>query len=348
MSSFAPGFLERQPVSPALVQTVRRLGEHKGREVLFREQSPQVLEHLRQAAIIQSTESSNRLEGIVAPPDRIRQIVQERVQPRNRSEQEIAGYRDVLKTIHANHPRVPFTTGSVLQFHRDLFSFAGGRGGRWKPADNEIIEHGPDGSVRIRFRPVPASAAPAAMERLHARFDEEWAVGRIEPLIIIGAYVLDFLCIHPFTDGNGRMARLITLLLLYRAGYEVGRYVSLEEVVERHREGYYETLLRSSAGWHEDRHDIGPWWEYFLGVMLVGAYEEFERRTGVLTEGRGAKRELVIEVINRLPEEFRIADVMRSCPGVSRPTINRVLAELRKAGRIRPVRAGRDALWART
>jgi Fic family protein len=348
VSSFGEGFLVRHPVSPALVQTIRRVGEHKGREALYREQSPQVLEHLREAALIQSTEASNRLEGIVASPDRIRQLVRDRVEPRNRSEQEIAGYRDVLQTIHANHPFVPFTTGVVLQFHRDLFQFAGGQGGRWKNTDNTISEHHPDGRVVTRFTPVPAAATPEAMARLHARFEEEMSAGRIEPLLLVGAYVLDFLCIHPFTDGNGRMARLLTLLLLYRSGYEVGRYISLEQVVEEHRDGYYDTLWRGSQGWHEDAHDMVPWWEYLLGVVLAGAYAEFERRVGVVTDVRGAKRQMVIDVIERLPGEFRIGDVQRACPGVSRPTLNRVMAELRNAGRIRPLRAGRDALWAKS
>lgn len=348
MSSFAPGFLERHPVSPALVQTVRRLGEHKGREALYREQSPQVLAHMRQAALIQSTEASNRLEGIVAPADRIRLLVQDRVEPMNRSEQEIAGYRDVLQTIHANHPYVPFTTGIVLQFHRDLFQFAGGQGGRWKQADNAITEHRVDGSIVTRFEPVPAFATPEAMEQLHARFEDAWVAGRVEPLLLVGAYVLDFLCIHPFADGNGRMGRLLTLLLLYRAGYEVGRYISLEQMVDVQREGYYATLLQSSQGWHDDRQDLRPWWEYLLGVVLTGAYAEFERRVGVITEGRGAKREMVIDVIDRLPTEFRISEVLRACPGVSRPTVNRVLAELKETGRIRPLKAGRQAVWQKS
>lgn len=345
MQSFRPDFFERQPISPVLLTTIRELGEHKGRQQLYREQAPQVLETLREAAVIRSTESSNRIEGVVAPARRIRDLVEHRTVPQNRSEQEIAGYRDVLQTIHASHPHVPFTPGVVLQFHRDLYQFIPGAGGRWKSAPNEITEVLPDGRRRVRFATVPPHRTAEAMERLHERFDRLWEEGRIDPLLLIPAYVLDFLCIHPFLDGNGRMARLLSLLLLYRAGYEVGRYVSLELKVEETKEGYYDSLFKSSLGWHQGEHSLVPWWEYFLGVMLRSAYREFEERVGAITTARGAKREMVFDVVERLPGEFQVADVERGCPGISRPTISRALADLRDSGRIELIRGGRDAAW---
>ena len=348
MRSFEPGFLERQPITPTLLTTIRQLGEFKGKQALYREQAPQVLETLREAAVIQSTESSNRIEGVVAPPERIRQLVARRTEPRNRSEQEIAGYRNVLQTIHASYQHIPFKASVVLQLHRDLYHFSPGAGGRWKTAGNEITETHPDGTSFVRFRTVPPHQTAEAMERLHERFAWFWEEGSIDPLLLIPSYVLDFLCIHPFLDGNGRMSRLLSLLLLYKAGYEVGRYISLEHIVEDTREGYYDTLYRSSQGWHEGAHSLLPWWEYFLGVMLRSAYGEFERRVGVVTTARGAKREMIFDVIDRLPHEFRFADVERACPGVSRPTINRALAELRRAGRIELDKAGRDATWKKT
>ncbi len=347
MRSFEPGFLESQRITPVLLTTVRELGEFKGRQELFKEQSPQVLATLREAAVIQSTESSNRIEGVVAPPERIRQLVAHRTEPRNRSEQEIAGYRDILQTIHASYAHIPFRTGVVLQFHRDLYQFMPGYGGRWKSAANEITETLPDGTRRIRFHTVPPHQTAEAMERLHERFSRLWMEGHVDPLLLIPAYVLDFLCIHPFLDGNGRMARLLSLFLLYQAGYEVGRYVSLEQIVEQTREGYYDALARSSQGWHEGTHSLLPWWEYFLGVMLRSAYREFQRRVDLVTSSHGAKRELVLDVIDRLPQEFRFADVERGCPGVSRPTINRALADLRRSGRIRLLKGGRDAAWTK-
>ncbi len=345
MKSFEKGFIESQAITQRFLRTFRAIGEYKGKQELFTKQSPQVLETLKRVAIIQSTESSNRIEGITVPLQRIRQLVAHKSTPRNRSEQEIAGYRDVLNTIHTNHEHIPFTQNVVLQFHRDLYQFLPGEGGRWKSTDNLITETLANGSRFVRFEPLPAHLTPDAMENLHKRFDTLWNLGETEPLLLIATYVLDFLCIHPFRDGNGRIARLLTLLLLYKAGYEVGRYISLEQIVERTRETYYEALYKASIGWHENKHSLLSWWEYFLGIMLLSAYREFEHRVGMISTARGAKSEMVIGAIERLPPQFRYADIESACPGVSRPTIKRVLASLRKQGRIRCIRAGRDALW---
>ncbi len=343
--SFVPGFLEAQPLSPGLVQTIRMLGEYRGKEALFLQQTPQVLEALSESAVIQSAESSNRLEGVTAAPSRIRGLVEEKVVPINRSEQEIAGYRDALATIHVNHEHMPMSTGLVRRLHRDLFQFSVAGGGSWKVTDNQITETRPDGTIVVRFQPVPAWRTAQAMEQLHGRFAQRWEAREIEPLLFIAAYVLDFLCVHPFLDGNGRLSRLLTLLLLYQAGFRVGRYISLERVVEQTREGYYDALKASSVGWHEGAHSLLPWWEYFLGVVLHKAYQDFEARVGTLTTQRGAKREMIRETIERLPPTFRIRDIEQVMPGVSRPTVNRAIAELRDQGRIRLVRGGRDALW---
>jgi Fic family protein len=348
MKSFETNYLEKHPLPHSLLRTIRLLGEYRGKETLFKQQTPQVLESLRQAAMIQSTESSNRIEGIEAPAERIKKIVEQKTTPKNRSEQEIAGYRDALATIHANYPNMPFTPGLVLQLHRDLYKFVAQQGGRWKMTDNEISETRANGTKVTRFRPIPAHQTPEAMDRLHTLFKEQWDREEIDPLLLIPAYVLDFLCIHPFTDGNGRMARLLTLLLLYQAGFEVGRYISLEHLIENQREGYYDALYKSSQGWHDGEHSLLPWWEYFLGVMLQGAYHEFERRTGELTTAQGAKRERIIDVISRLSDKFQVADIERACPGVSRPTINRALRDLRQAGKIACIKGGRDAVWQKT
>ncbi len=348
MKSFESDFLEKQVIPHSFLKTIRILGEYQGKEALFKQQTPQVLESLRQVAIIQSTESSNRIEGIEAPPERIKKIVEHKTTPKNRSEQEIAGYRDALATIHANHANMPFTPNIVLQLHRDLYQFVPQQGGRWKMADNEITEIRSDGTRSVRFKPVPAHLAPEAMKLLHKLFNEQWDKGEADQLLLIPMYILDFLCIHPFTDGNGRMARLLTLLLLYRAGSEVGRYISLEHLIENQREGYYDALYKSSQGWHDGKHALLPWWEYFLGVMLLGAYREFEQRTGELTTAHGAKTESVMTAIEKLPKTFRYADLAKACPNVSRPTIKRVLGQLRNDGRVECTRPGRDAIWEKT
>jgi Fic family protein len=347
MQSFEPGFIERQPITQNILRTIRLIGEYKGKQELFNQQAPQVLETLQQAAIIQSTESSNRIEGVEAPLERIKALVAQKTTPQNRSEQEIAGYRDVLNTIHASYEYMPFNTSLVLQLHRDLYQFLPSGGGQWKSSNNNITETRPDGSTVVRFETVTAFLTPGAMTQLHEQFNIMMQADEVEPLLLIPSYVLDFLCIHPFRDGNGRMARLLTLLLLYQAGYEVGRYISLEKIVERSKESYYDTLYQSSLGWHSGQHTLLPWWEYFLGVILR-AYRDFEQRVGLLTVSRGAKREVVFDVVERLPNQFKYIDVERACPGVSRPTINRALAELRDAGKIRCIKSGRDATWEKT
>jgi Fic family protein len=345
MNSFMLGFLEGQSISPALLVAVRRIGEFRGREALYQSSAPQLLETLREAAIIASAESSNRIEGVEAPKERIEALVRHRETPRNRSEQEIAGYREVLTTIHANWMNMPSTPNVVLQLHRDLYQFVPGQGGYWKTVPNQIEERLSDGTVRLRFETVPPHRTASAMEDLHERLNEEWEGGRTDHLLLVGAYVLDFLCIHPFLDGNGRMARLLTLFLLYRAGYGVGRYVSLEQVIEETRESYYDALLASSQGWHESRHSLLPWWEYFLGVAVLTAYRRLDERLSGITSRRGAKQAMVEAAIRRLPERFRYGDIERACPGISRPTIQRAMQRLREAGKIELVSRGRDAEW---
>jgi len=345
MKSFEQGFIEQQPINQRLLQTIRLIGEYKGKQELFKEQAPQVLETLRQAAVIQSTESSNRIEGITVPLERIKKLVTEKTTPRDRSEQEIAGYRDVLTTIHTSYAHIPFTPNIILQLHRDLYQFAVNTGGRWKTVDNEISATYPDGTKVVRFRPTPAYATPVAMERLHDQFNRLWQSSEIEPLLLIPTYVLDFLCIHPFLDGNGRMARLITLLLLYKAGYEVGRFISLERIVERTKESYYDTLYQSSQGWHEGEHNLLPWWEYFLGVMVLSAYREFETRVGVVTSTRGTKTAMVLDVITNLPREFSIRELQERCPTVGIDLIRRILRRERDAGRLTCQGRGVDARW---
>ena len=230
--------------------------------------------------------------------------------------------------------------------HGDLYQFSPVPGGAWRSSANDIVDVLPDGSHRLRFTPVAPQLVEGAVRDLvdgHRRVASE---GRVDPLIVVPAFVLDFLCIHPFSDGNGRLSRILDLLLLRQSGYEVGRYVSLERIIEDSKETYYEALEASSAGWHEGRHDLVPWLEYSNGV-LIAAYLEFEQRVGQMSQVRGAKREMVVDCVRRLPSTFRYADVERACLGVSRPTIVRALGELRDAGEIRCVNVGRDATWER-
>lgn len=346
MRSFEHGYLLDTPISHSLAMTMRVLGECRGRQGLYTDQFPEVLETLRHVAMIQSAESSNRIEGITVLPERLADLVTKKSKPRDRSEQEVAGYRDVLASIHANHARMRLSTELILDWHRIMHRYSGETGGHWKSTDNAILEVRPDGRRVVRFKPVSAVGTPKCMDQLVQLFTHALDEAKTDPLLLIASFVLDFECVHPFTDGNGRLGRLLTLLLLYHSGYEAGRYISLERIVEESKETYYDALLNSSRGWHQGEHDVRPWWEYFLG-MLTAAYKEFEVRVGTLTSARGAKREMVQNAIQRLPAQFKMGDVQRACPGVSHPTLKRALADLKREGRLRCLGKGRDAKWER-
>lgn len=346
MKSFQNNYIESIPITHNVLQTIRLIGEYKGKQDLFKEQSPQLLETLKQTAIIQSIESSNRIEGISAPLERIKAIAAEKTTPANRSEQEIAGYRNVLNTIHSSFEHIPVTSNIVLQFHRDIYALSAIPGGSFKATENEIAEVYPDGSKVVRFKPVSAFETPGAMDKLHNLFNSELAKSQLEPLLIIATYVFDFLCIHPFNDGNGRMSRLLSLLLLYKSGYEVGRFISLEKLIEDNKESYYDALNKSSQGWHESKHNLIPWWEYFLGILLK-AYKDFESRVGLISSARGGKTTMVLDVIKNSSGEFTVKDLQERCPTVGIDLIRKILRSEKIEGRIECLGRGPDAKWRR-
>jgi Fic family protein len=295
--------------------------------------------------MIESSECSNRLEGISAPHRRIEALILRSTTPRDRPEQEIAGYRDALNLIHESAKYMPCSVNVCLQLHAMLYKYLPQDGGRWKMTDNEIVERHPDGAIaRVRFKAVTAVATPQAMESLvanHLAATEKYGK---EPLLLVPLAILDFLCIHPFADGNGRVSRLLTLMLLYQSGYEVGRYISLERIFEQSKETYYESLEASSQGWHEAKHDVRPWLNYFWGV-LIRAYKEFEERVGTLAAGRGSKTELVRAAVKRRTAPFGISDIESDCPGVSREMIRLVLNALRREGQLSLQGRGPGARW---
>lgn len=264
-------------LTPEIVMYLTRIHEFKGEQTLFIEAKADTLSQLVDIAKIQSTEASNKIEGIYTSDERLKALVKDSTRPRTRNEREIAGYRDVLNTIHENHDYIPPKPSIILQLHRDLYKFEGmDIGGRYKTSDNIIEEQDAEGNKSVRFRPVPAWETPEAIEKLCQSYDEALNSENIDALIIIPMFVLDFLCVHPFNDGNGRLSRLLTLLLLYRSGYIVGKYISIEKLIEQTKEIYYESLQLSSAGWHENKNDYEPFVKYMLGV-IVAAYRDFHR-----------------------------------------------------------------------
>ena len=325
---------------PDIVALLTQIHEFKGEQNLFIETNSDTLTQLVEVARIQSTEASNKIEGIYTSDDRLKKIVLNKTTPRTRNEQEIAGYRDVLATIHESYEYIPLRPTMILQLHRDLYKFSGmSIGGNYKNSDNVIAETDSAGNRFVRFQPVPAWEAPEAIDFACKAYDEAVQSGA-DPLLLIPMFILDFLCIHPFNDGNGRMSRLLTLLLLYRSGYIVGKYISIEKVIEQSKETYYETLQQSSAGWHENQNDYTPFVRYMLGV-IVAAYRDFSSRVQVLVTSGMSKPDRIREVIKGTLGKITKAEIMEKCPDISQITVQRALIELQKKGEIIKLGGGR-------
>ena len=311
-----------------IVAYLSQIHEYKGMQNLYIESKKDLLADLLEIAKVQSTEASNRIEGIITTDERLKKLVRDKTTPKNRSEREIAGYRDVLATIHENHEYIPVKTGMLLQLHRDLYKFSSSRtGGSFKNSDNVIAEELPDGTKKVRFEPVPAWETPEAIEQLCNAYAEALKDEEVEELVVTPMFILDFLCIHPFNDGNGRMSRLLTLLLLYHAGFIVGRYVSIERLIADSKESYYEALQDSSEKWHDGENDDLPFVRYMLGI-IVAAYRELSSRVDVLMTKRISKPERVREIIKNTIGRTTKAEIMTKCPDISQTTVERALKEL--------------------
>ena len=322
------------------------LGEARGKQELFTKQSPQRLKVLREHALIESAVSSNRIEGVEVDQARIGTVIFGKPLLRDRDEEEVRGYRDALTPIHEQGARLPVSEDTIQRLHR-LTRGEIWDAGQYKKRDSDIIEKYPDGHERVRFKTVPAVQTATFMRELSELWDrcllERW----VHPLIALAAFNLDFLCIHPFRDGNGRVSRLLLLLQCYHLGYEVGRYISLERLIEQNKERYYETLEQSSQGWYEGRHDPWPYVNYVL-FILKSAYREFEERVGQTASPRGAKTALVEAAVESFfPGKFTLSDLERACPGVSRDMIRRVLRELQRTGEVECLGRGPGAAWQR-
>ena len=326
-------------LTPEIVKKLTLISEYKGEQRLFIEAHKDELKELVEIAKIQSTEASNRIEGIFTADDRLKNLVQEKTTPRNRDESEIAGYRDVLNTIHENYDYIPINANYFLQLHRDLYKFVGNvDGGVFKAGDNIIQEEDDKGNKKIRFRPVPAWETAESIDALCEAFRD--AKGEVDPLILNAMFILDFLCIHPFNDGNGRMSRLLTLLLLYQSDYIVGKYISIEKIIEESKETYYEVLQDSSLNWHENENDYKPFVNYMLGV-IVNAYKEFESRVELVTNPNLSKSDRIRKIIKNHIGTITKSELLEMNPDVSDTTVQRTLAELLKNNEIKKIGGGR-------
>lgn len=332
-----------QLLQPDIVALLTRIHEFKGEQALFIEAKADTLTKLVEVAKIQSTEASNKIEGIYTSDERLKKLVQDKTTPRTRNEQEIAGYRDVLTTIHESFDYIPPKPSMILQLHQELYKFSGvSYGGKYKTTDDESE------NKTVHFHFVSVQEIPEAVEALCQAYEEAVGIGEMDPLILIPMFILDFLCIHPFNDGNGRMSRLLTLLLLYRAGYIVGKYISIEKLIEESKETYYEALQQSSLNWHEAANDYAPFVRYTLGVVAA-AYQEFSIRVQALSVSGMSKPDRIREIIKGTLGKITKAEIAEQCPDISQVTIQRTLADLQKSGEILKLSGGRYSayIWNR-
>lgn len=356
MREFNYSALARRMWDTEILNYTNLIHEYKGKQDLYIRQKPVELEKLVEIAKIQSTESSNRIEGIVTTASRIQALVKDKTTPRNRDEYEIAGYRDVLNTIHENHDYIPVRGNYILQLHRDLMQYTGSNlGGVYKITQNYIQETRADGTTFIRFTPVAPFETEPYMDAICESYRKVIEEQKVDPLLVIPVFITDFLCVHPFNDGNGRMSRLLTLLLLYQAGYQVGRYISIEKHIEKTKQSYYDALELASQGWHEENGDPEPFIKYMLGVILA-CYREFESRVDALSkpdeEGKVLVKSSATDIVRAAVQsrfgKFTKAEIMNICPTLSRSSVEAGLRELIAKGEIQRFGTGRSTHYLRS
>lgn len=337
MRRFDYSFLEKEAVPSNIVSMLFAIGRNKTSSDVFKEKYPKVFNNLVKIAKVQSVKASNAIEGIVTTDQRIKELVNEATEPRNHNEQEIAGYRDVLNRIHQDYQILDIDTRQILLLHRELLERKQTlTRGMLKQEDNVIAQVNADGTRSIRYRPVPALETPQAMEQLELAFIDARSNSNINPLLLIPCYILDFLCIHPFEDGNGRMSRLLSLLLLYKNGYDVGKYVSLENIINKNKGLYYQKLYESSSGWTENKNTYWPFIENFL-MTLLSAYNELSRRYEIIKDKKLSKAERVEETIKTTLGKISKEEIHEIWPDISINTIELELFRLLKEGLIKKI-----------
>lgn len=330
-----------------IMNLVSAIHEYKGKQELFIEAKPDVLKSMVEIAKIQSTGASNRIEGIYTSEERLDALVKFKAEPRNRSEREIAGYREVLSLIHESYDFMMPRTNVILQLHGDLYHFSpSSAGGKFKNSDNVIAETDASGETRIRFQPISAFETPDAIDRLTNTFIEAINAEKYDPLLLVSMFILDFLCIHPFNDGNGRISRLLTLLLLYRSDYIVGKYISIEMIIEKTKETYYEVLQNSSTGWYEENNSYLPFVKYYLEVIL-SAYKEFSARVQLMQNRNLSKPERIKVLFDNTLQKLSKRIILEKCPDISTSTVEITLASLLKEGYIVKTGAGKNTAYIR-
>ena len=344
MKNFDYSLLRTRTFDREVINYIGLIHEFKGRQQLYLEQKPQELETLVEIAKIQSTESSNAIEGITTTKARLKSLMADKTTPRDRGEKEIKGYRHVLNVIHENFDYVPIRKNYILQLHKMLYQFTEERfGGSFKDTPNEIDMVYPDGRTVLLFKPLEPFETPEAVEKLCEEYDKAINKYGIDPLIAIPVFIHDFLCIHPFNDGNGRMSRLLTTLLLCKSGFVIGRYISLEKKIEITKDEYYVALQESSQNWHEEKNDDTAFIKYILGT-IVAAYRDFEERVNMLGKKVSA-RDMVEKAIRSKIGKFTKNDIMELCPEIGRGSVENSLKALCEEGIIKKEGQGRATFY---
>ena len=347
MRSFDYVGLKNQKWDSETVAYLAAIHEAKGRQELYLKQKPQELDKLVEIARIQSTETSNEIEGIRTTNTRLKQLLSDKTTPRTRDEEEIAGYRDALNVIHESYEYIPVTANYILQLHKILYSHSGKSiGGKFKNVQNYINAVGADGKEYTIFTPLAPYETPMAVDAICEQFNRAIAEGEVDPLILILVFIHDFLCIHPFSDGNGRMSRLLTTLLLYRCGYFVGRYISLEAKIAKSKDLYYDALSAAQVGWHEGQDDPGAFVKYILGT-IISAYRDFEDRMELVSEKLSAL-EMVRKVVRSQIGKITKTQVLSLCPSLSASSVEAALKKLVKSGELTKQGGGRSTFYVRT
>lgn len=324
-----------------IINLISKIHEYKGKQSYLLETKKDSLETLLKVAKIQSTSSSNKIEGIYTTDKRIEKIVNQKLEPKNRNEEEIAGYRDVLTLIHENYNFIDINQNTILQLHRDLYKYTGySYGGKFKNSQNFIEEENEKGEKKIRFTPLSPVETPIAIEELCKNYNELVNNESCDLLVLIPIFILDFVSIHPFNDGNGRMSRLLTLLLLYKANYMVGKYISIEKIIEETKDSYYDTLEKSSTNWHNNENDYSYFVEYYLGIIL-NAYKEFDSRINIVENKKTTAYDRIIDIFKNNIIPIDKAFITNKCPNLSETTIERTLNKLLKEDKIVKISGGR-------
>lgn len=346
MREFNYSAIKSQKWDSEILSLIAAIYKEAGKQELYLKQRPEELEKLVEIAKVQSTEASNAIEGIVTTNTRIRQLVEEKTTPKNRDEQEIAGYRDVLGLIHESFDVIPITQNYILQLHKILYSHMNNpMAGRTKNVQNYISATHPDGHVEILFTPLPPYETPEALDRICTEYNRVTGNMEIEPLIAIPVFIHDFLCIHPFNDGNGRMSRLLTTLLLYRSGFYVGKYISLEAKIAKNKDLYYDALGQAQIGWHEGKEDAVPFIKYLLGTILA-AYKDFEDRFALVETKRSALETIRRATLNKVGR-FTKQDIRELCPSLSVSSIEGALRKLVASGELKREGSGKNTCYYR-